>query len=183
MMDGMDDTEKLPNVLAQFLSKLNGGKPETADEVLWLSVFRKVAQEYARTFNEDDSFDLSFQALRRCHHRGVAWQYNYLLRACRNLHLDHIRTERHRRPLDDNRGEEHPWGSIDRRMDMDDAVAKLGKEEPVQEQVIRLRRQGLENGEIARRLELCERQVRRTLRLAESSLRKLLGEGDEHEDL
>jgi DNA-directed RNA polymerase specialized sigma24 family protein len=166
-----DFYSKVPNILADRRVSLSDLQR------LWLLVFNTVAVEYKFLLTADDSFALSFDALCRCYKKRTAGNHSYILRACRNVHVDWIRGEnrRHRRKARESAYEE-PWAEIDNRIDLEDAVGRMGREHPLHEQVVRLRWRGEDNHDIAEHLDLGERQVRRVLRQGESWLRHALGE-------
>src|SRR5689334_19917151 len=90
------DVSAFPNALVVFHTKmcalLDGEHSSLSSlERRWFSVFRAVASQYYRALPEDQSFQISFDALRRCFRRKNARYRNYLLRACRNAHIDYLR--------------------------------------------------------------------------------------------
>jgi DNA-directed RNA polymerase specialized sigma24 family protein len=156
---------------------LDGSKPLlTQAERLWLFVFRTVAARF-KALTGDESFALSFDALCRCREKQKAGCWKYLRRACINQHLDFL--GKHRRaegPLPPNTAIEVGWEAVDARLDLEDALRTVARENRRWEQVVRMRHAGKTNAEIAAELGVSERQAVRITRQAGQRLRDLLGD-------
>jgi hypothetical protein len=156
----------------KLLAALDGRRPPLSKvERMWMLVFGRVAARFDG-LTKDESFALSFDALCRCHAKGAAGYYRYLRQACLNAHRDFLPDGPTFLPLPADAACVGPWGGIDARLDLADAVARL--DEP-HARVIRMHLAGYRHSEMADALGVGDEQVRRLLRQAEARLRELLG--------
>lgn len=157
---------------------LDGRKPALSPvERRWLGAFNDVASRFDRMVSQDDSYWLSFQALRKCYEKGKAGYDKYVLTACRRKHLDHLRRRPRRSPLPaDLPDPADHQARLDLRLDVEEALVRLGEENASWAAVIRLRMACYTHGEIAAELAVSERHAIRLMRQAERRLRVLLAD-------
>jgi hypothetical protein len=151
---------------------LGGQRPGLSPaERRWLRTFNEVASRFGRVVSQDDSYWLSFEALGK----GKAGYDNYVLTACRRKHLDHLKPRRRALPLPADLADpvDHQ-ARVDLRLDLEDALVRLGEGNPRWEAVMRLRLAGYTHGETAAELDVSERHAIRLIRQAERRLRALL---------
>jgi len=173
----------VPDALETFRVKLlvilNGGETTLSmTERMWLTAFRVAASRSTRRLDEGESFDLSFDALVRCRTKGKDDNYRYVIRACVNAHHNHLRAAR-RKPGRARERSYNPWGGVDARLDLEDALVRMGKVYPTFERVVRLRRQGYAYAEIGHDFGVGAKCAERITGRAERCLRAFLGEAYE----
>ena len=171
---------KLPDVLKVFHTKLyalaNGRWPPlSSTERLWFRAFEVVASRFYQ-LTRDESFALSFEALCRCYARKTARSFKYVRRACIDAHLDYLgRTRCMMRRLPSDHAGPDPWSGVDARLDLEDALARMGRQYHTYALAIQLRRQGCTYAEIADQLGVAIKCAERITRRAEQCLRQFLG--------
>src|SRR5262249_55779883 len=151
-------------------------RPEfSATERIWLKAFKTVAMRFEALVSMDDSYWLSFEALRKCHEKGKAGYRNYVSRACCRKHLDYVKRHRRTFPLPSDLVDtvDH-FARVDIRLDLEDALSKLRVQNPQWEFVLQMRLAGHTHREIASELNVTERHAIRVTRAAEGQLRRLL---------
>jgi hypothetical protein len=179
-------SEHLPRPLAAFHAKLLailacGCPPLSKLERLWLRAFREAADRFRPYVNRDESYALSFDALRDCYVRQTAGCFKYLRRACITAHWDYVKPSRRVKagPLPHDLVADHDWAGVDDRLDLEEALRGLGRHSWACERAVRLRLRGLKVEDIAADMNLCKRQALRVLRKGERHLREALGENDD----
>jgi hypothetical protein len=158
------------------------GRCPSDDERMWLMAFRVAYEQYRDGrlhISKDESFSLSFAALVRCVEKGTAGDYHYLLRACRNAHIDHLRDacDEHRR-LPRNI-EVNPWHDVDLRLDFETALSRISTSHPKLGTVAKMVREGYTDDDIAEELGLKTGRHVRTLKTkADRLLQEILKDYD-----
>ena len=157
----------------EFLSKVHKRGPLSSQEECWLRIFEDTAGRFRRDVDHAESFEVSFDALQRCHTVRMSGNEAYLRRACKNAHLTLVRDRRRRRfrdrvyDLPDLRRE-----AVDTRLDLEEA---LGKMPPRLARLLIWRKEACTVEEIAGKLGLGLRQTSRLMREAEGWIVRLLG--------
>lgn len=174
------DSGRVPDPLESFRVKLlvilDGGDPAlSAIERTWLAAFRVAASRSSTRLTRGESFDVCFDALARCRDKGKHDSYRYVLRACVNAHRNHLRAMKGKKGKAPEGGHD-PWAGVDARLDIEDALVRLGKAYPTDERAIRLRRQGYTYAEIAGVLGVGAKKAERITKGAERVLGAFLGE-------
>ena len=148
----------------------------------WLQAFKKVATRFDGVILRDDSYWLSFEALYQCHAKGKAHYDNYVLRACYRQHLDYLKRRLRTFPLPADHAAAGDFQTrLDTRLDLEDALGKLGAMNCKWETVMRMRYACHTYDEIASALGVTVRHAIRLAREAEKRLRGFLtGYGDEN---
>jgi DNA-directed RNA polymerase specialized sigma24 family protein len=178
--DTSDCAYGLPTDLGCFYVRLCevllGNRPDLClTERGWLRAFNDVATRFTDAVSIDDSYWLSFEALQKCHRKGKARYGNYVLRACHRKHLDYVKRRKRTYPLPlDLCGPADHQARVDLRLDVEDALKKLGAMNERWETAVRMRLDGYTHGEIAAGLGVSERQALRINREALDYLRCLL---------
>jgi DNA-directed RNA polymerase specialized sigma24 family protein len=121
----------------------------------------------------EESFALSFDALRRCFDAQNAGYYRYLTRSCTNSHLDFLgQSMRRHRTLTHDALYEENWRGIDDRLDLEAALQRLDERS---RKVMTLRLRGTRIEDIAAEVGLSKRHTLRLLQEAERRLNHYLG--------
>ena len=155
---------------------LNGDRADlSTTERRWLRAFKEVATRFNGVISRDDSYWLSFEALYRCHMMGKARFGKYVLRACHRKHIDYIKRRLRMFPLPADHAAACDYQTrLDTRLDLEEALGKLGAMNRKWETVIRMRDARHTYDEIAAALGVSTRQAIRLAREAEGRLRGLL---------
>jgi hypothetical protein len=162
---------------------LNHDRPElSSTERRWLSIFKEIATCFDGVISRDDSYWLSFESLYCCQGKDKARYDKYVKRACYRKHLDHLKRRRWTFPLrGDHAGAGDYQTRVDARLDLEEALGRLGAMNRRWETVIRMRYACHTYDEIATALGVTARHAIRLAREAERRLRGFLtGYGDEN---
>ena len=162
---------------------LNRDRPElSTTERRWLRVFKEIATRFDGVISRDDSYWLSFEALYCCQGKDKARYDKYVRRACYRKHLDHLKRRRRTFSLSGDLPAAGDFQTrVDTRLDIEEALGKLGAMNCKWETVMRMRYACHTYDEIATALGVTARHAIRLAREAERRLRGFLnGYGDEN---
>jgi DNA-directed RNA polymerase specialized sigma24 family protein len=158
---------------------LTGGDPDLAEsEKMWLRAFRETRHYWGGQLTLDESFGLSLEALWRCRSKGKEGHYSYVLKACVNAHRNHLRMLRRQAKSEAAYAEIYaepeapdPRAAADDRLDLKDALERVGEANPTLERAIRLRLKGHSFAQIGEALGVGEKRAKRLVMKASRELR------------